>query len=266
VWLLWLEATGGGPALGALEGQRFSAVAWPSVQCWRVVRAQFARVLIPLPIGKGAAPHSAWSECVPAWELLVKSMIRAAERRTLFTIGHSNRSAADLIAILHSFGVARVVDVRSIPRSATHPQFESVALESALRRAQIAYTHLSALGGRRPKSKLVAATVNAGWRVSAFHNYADYAQSQPFQVGLGELLKLASREACAILCAEVLWWRCHRRIVTDYVLAQGVPVRHLFTESKSEDASLTPFAVIDHKDRCISYPATEASQPVSLRR
>lgn len=190
-------------------------------------------------------------------------MARPAERQALFTIGHSTRSAPELIAILQGFEVTRVVDIRSIPRSATHPQFESATLESALRRAQLAYTHLAALGGRRPKSKLVADAVNAGWRVRAFHNYADYAQSQAFQVGLRELLKMASREACAILCAEVLWWRCHRRIVTDYVLAHGVPVTHLFNASKSEAASLTPFAVIDDGGRCISYPATEALRPAS---
>lgn len=189
-------------------------------------------------------------------------MSRTAEHRGLFTIGHSTRSAAEFIATLQTVGVTRLVDIRSIPGSAAHPQFGSAALESSLQRAQIGYTHLAALGGRRPKSKLVPESVNAGWRVRAFHNYADYAQSQPFQEGLRELLELASREPCAIMCAEAVWWRCHRRIVTDYVLLRGVPVTHLFSETKSEAATLTPFAVINGP-RCISYPAieTQAREP-----
>ena len=181
-------------------------------------------------------------------------MPRAAERPRIFTIGHSTRSASEFIAILTRFAIARVVDIRSIPGSATHPQFKLETLESTLHEAGIAYTHLAALGGRRPKSRAVDERLNAGWRVQAFHNYADYAQGDVFGEGLQQLLELARQESCAIMCAEVLWWRCHRRIVSDYLLAREVPVAHLFSETKSEPASLTPFAVIGVGQR-VSYPA-----------
>jgi uncharacterized protein (DUF488 family) len=182
-------------------------------------------------------------------------MARAAERPRIFTIGHSTRSASEFIAILTRFAIARVVDIRSIPGSAAHPQFKLETLESALRQAGIAYTHLALLGGRRPKSRLVDEQVNAGWQVRAFHNYADYAQGDDFQDGLRQLLELARHDSCAIMCAEVLWWRCHRRIVTDYLLAREIAVTHLFSETKSEPASLTPFAVIGVGKR-VSYPAS----------
>ena len=96
-------------------------------------------------------------------------------------------------------------------------------------------------------------SVNAGWERRPFHNYADYAETAPFREGLRGLLEMVSRETCAIMCAEALWWRCHRRIVTDHVLAHGVPVVHLLTREKSEPASLTPFAVIGARGR-VSYP------------
>ncbi|MEP7049515.1 MAG: DUF488 domain-containing protein [Pseudomonadota bacterium] len=172
---------------------------------------------------------------------------------TLFTIGHSTHSSAEFIDILGAFSVTHLIDIRSIPRSRTNPQFNVDSLPVALRDARIAYTYLSALGGRRPKRKAVDESANAGWQVRAFHNYADYAQTAPFQEALRELLEMAARETCAIMCAEAVWWRCHRRIVTDHVLAHGVSVSHVFSRTKSEQASLTRFAVVE-LDGQISYP------------
>lgn len=174
--------------------------------------------------------------------------------RTLYTIGHSTRTADELIDVLRAFEVTRLVDIRSIPRSRTNPQFGLEVLPATLKRAGIAYTHLLSLGGRRPKSKVVDEATNAGWEVRAFHNYADYALTAPFREGLRELLKLAAGETCAIMCAEAVWWRCHRRIVADHLLARRVPVVHLFTRQKSEPASLTPFAVVTGRTK-VSYPA-----------
>jgi uncharacterized protein (DUF488 family) len=174
--------------------------------------------------------------------------------RTLYTIGHSTRSLDELIGILGGWGITRLVDIRSIPRSRTNPQFNIDVLPDALGAARISYAQLAALGGRRGKSKSVGERVNAGWQVQAFRNYADYAETAAFRAGLRELLDMASDETCAIMCAEAVWWRCHRRIVTDHVLAHGVPVVHLFSREKGEPASLTPFARVD-ANLDVSYPA-----------
>jgi hypothetical protein len=125
--------------------------------------------------------------------------------------------------------------------------------------AEIAYIHLASLGGRRTKSQRVEDCANAGWERRPFHNYADYAWTAPFREGLRELLGMASRETCAIMCAEAVWWRCHRRIVADHVLAHGVPVVHVFSRAKSEPASLTPFAVVG-AGGLVSYPARTPGQ------
>jgi uncharacterized protein (DUF488 family) len=173
--------------------------------------------------------------------------------RALYTIGHSTRGADELIETLRAFGVTRLVDIRSIPRSRTNPQFGLQVLPKTLLTAGIAYTHLISLGGRRPKSRLVQEQTNAGWQKRPFHNYADYAMTPPFREGLRELLKLAAHETCAIMCAEAVWWRCHRRIVSDHLLARRVPVIHIFTRQKSEPAALTPFAVVAGRTK-VSYP------------
>jgi hypothetical protein len=187
-------------------------------------------------------------------------MRRGASRRTLYTIGHSTRPTEELIDILHAFRVTRLVDIRSIPRSRTNPQFNVDVLPDTLLEAGITYVHLAALGGRRAAEKGVTTGANAGWELAAFRNYADYAGTAPFREGLRKLLDMASRETCAIMCAEAVWWRCHRRIVTDHVLAHGVPVVHLFTQTKGEPASLTPFAVIRTR-ASVYYPAPTPTAP-----
>jgi hypothetical protein len=177
-----------------------------------------------------------------------------AEGRTLYTIGHSTRPVAEMIAIFHAWEITRVVDIRAIPRSRTNPQFNLDVLPETLGAARIKYVHLAALGGRRRKSDSERESVNAGWEHRSFQNYADYAQTAPFRDGLRELLEMAATETCAIMCAEAVWWRCHRRIVTDHVLAHGVPVVHLFSIEKGEPASLTPFAELGARFS-VSYPA-----------
>lgn len=183
---------------------------------------------------------------------------RPPDRRTLYTIGHSTRTTGELIDILHAFEVTRLVDIRSIPRSRTNPQFNLDVLPDTLRSAKIAYVHLAELGGLRAKSRRVDTGANASWELAAFRNYADYAETATFRHGLRELLEMAASETCAIMCAEAVWWRCHRRIVADHVLAHGVPVVHLFTRTKGEPASLTPFAVLGAGAR-VSYPSTSGS-------
>ena len=188
---------------------------------------------------------------VPEWGRILQSQ---SAPPTVYTIGHSTRPAAELLDILRAFSVQCLVDIRSIPRSRAHPQFNFDVMPEALKQVGMTYVHLAALGGRRPKSKGFNEAVNGGWKSRPFHNFADYAATEPFREGLENLLQRATRETCAIMCAEALWWRCHRRIVTDHVLARGVPVVHLFTRTKANLASLTPFAVLGVDD-CLSYPA-----------
>jgi uncharacterized protein (DUF488 family) len=162
---------------------------------------------------------------------------------TIFTIGHSTHPIGEFIGLLQAAGVGRIVDVRSIPRSRTNPQFNSDALRESLVAAGIGYSHLLALGGRRGRPRDAAPSPNQLWRNQAFRNYADYAMSEPFHAGLEELESLAaSGERCAIMCAEAVWWRCHRRIVSDYLLADGVAVVHIMGPGKLEPATLTPGA------------------------
>jgi uncharacterized protein (DUF488 family) len=167
----------------------------------------------------------------------------------LYTIGHSNRSAREIVEALASFGVTRLLDVRRFPASRSQPQFNGPAFAKVLRRAGISYLHMEELGGRRSKSRRAAERRNAGWEHQAFHNYADYAETPPFQRALKELLAMARQETCAILCAEALWWRCHRRIIADYVMARGVEVVHIFPDGKGQPAFMTPFAVVRDKGR-----------------
>ena len=161
---------------------------------------------------------------------------------TVFTIGHSTRSVAELVGMLHEAGVDLLVDVRSVPRSRTNPQFNTDTLPHELADAGIGYRHIRALGGLRHHPKGSPASPNTLWRNGAFRNYADYAMTEPFREGLAELRALADERRCAIMCAEAVWWRCHRRLVADYLLAEGIPVAHIMGPGKIEPARLTPGA------------------------
>ena len=178
----------------------------------------------------------------------------------LYTIGHSNRTYAELVAALAAWDVETLVDIRHFTRARANPQFNASVLARRLPRDGIAYVTMSDLGGRRGKSKLVDPTRNAGWQNAAFKNYADYAETPEFQTALTTLLRRAARSRCAIMCAEVLWWRCHRRIVTDYALTRGFAVFHIFTATKLERAKRTPFARLDRRTRTLRYPAATGAR------
>jgi hypothetical protein len=175
---------------------------------------------------------------------------------TFFTIGHSTRSIAEFAGLLGESGVNLVIDVRSIPRSRTNPQFNQDSLPNALLGWQIAYHHIAELGGRRGKSHSATASPNGYWRVRSFANYADYALTAPFAAGLAQLREHGQRQRCAIMCAEAVWWRCHRRIIADYLLAAGEQVKHILGASHVEEASLTPGAVV-RSDATVIYPAQD---------
>lgn len=155
------------------------------------------------------------------------------------TIGHSNRSAEDVIDMLREAKVRLLVDVRAFPRSRSNPAFNVETFPDELSLHQIDYSHMPALGGRRPKQKEVDENTNAYWRVRGFHNYADYALSAEFQGAFRELEKLGEDRRIAMMCSEAVWWRCHRRIITDYLLAAGHPVMHLMGPGNMREAQIT---------------------------
>jgi uncharacterized protein (DUF488 family) len=177
----------------------------------------------------------------------------------LFTIGHSTRTVAELVALLRPVGVTLLVDVRSIPRSRHTPQFNRDTLPALLAVEGIGYRHASALGGRRHHRKGAPPSRNGYWRVAAFRAYADYAETAAFCVGLDELCAVARIDRCAIMCAEAVWWRCHRRIITDYLLAGGWQVRHILALGQVVPATVTPGARV-MPDGTLSYPATENAE------
>ena len=178
---------------------------------------------------------------------------------TFFTIGHSTRSIGEFIELLAASEIGLVVDVRTVPRSRTNPQYNREALPASLSASQIAYEHIAELGGLRPRSRDIAPSINGFWKNQSFHNYADYAMSSGFQSGLARMRELGSARHCAVMCAEAVWWRCHRRIITDYLLAGGEQVFHIFGPGKIVRATLTKVAR-PQADGTLTYPPPEATE------
>ena len=141
-----------------------------------------------------------------------------------------------------------------MPRSRTNPQFNDESLPETLARRQIGYERIAELGGLRGKARSAEPSPNAYWRVRGFRNYADYALTKPFAAGLERLRVLGGQNRCAIMCAEAVWWRCHRRIITDYLLSEGERVMHILGTAHVDEASLTPGAIVCGNGRII-YPA-----------
>jgi uncharacterized protein (DUF488 family) len=159
-----------------------------------------------------------------------------------FTIGHSTRSLEDFVELLRQADIRHVADVRTVPRSRTNPQYNSDVLPGALAALPIGYTHMAALGGLRGRMAGIAPAVNAFWVNQSFHNYPDYAMSEAFGRGLAALQELGHAQRCAVMCAEALWWRCHRRIIADYLMAAGETVFHILGPGDIVQAQLTPAA------------------------
>jgi len=170
-----------------------------------------------------------------------------------FTIGHSTRPIEEFLALLAAAEVKLVVDVRTVPRSRTNPQFNRDALPASLASQGVGYQHFAALGGLRGKQAGVSPEVNAFWENASFHNYADYAMSEEFRFSLTKLRELGHKTRLSVMCAESLWWRCHRRIITDYLIAAGEEVFHILAPGHVEEAHLTPAARIE-PDRILTYP------------
>jgi uncharacterized protein (DUF488 family) len=175
-------------------------------------------------------------------------------RAPYFTIGHSNRTTAEFIALLKSSGIETVVDVRTLPGSRSNPQFNDDALAASLAQAGLRYERVGALGGLRRKSRDVAPEVNGFWDNRSFHNYADYALGPEFAAGLATLRDLAHNSVCAVMCSEAVWWRCHRRIIADHLIAAGEEVLHVLGPGRMEPARLTEGARVLADGR-VTYPA-----------
>jgi uncharacterized protein (DUF488 family) len=171
-----------------------------------------------------------------------------------FTIGHSNRSLEEFAELLTGADIGLVADIRKVPMSRANPQFNMDTLPDALAAVQISYKHIAALGGLRGKARSLPPDVNGFWTNESFHNYADYALSEPFHVGLEHLLDEGRKRRCAIMCSEAVWWHCHRRIVADYLIACGETVFHIMGQGRLEPARLTPGAVIQSGGMVV-YPA-----------
>lgn len=170
------------------------------------------------------------------------------------TIGHSNRSLDEFLDMLREARVDLLIDVRTFPRSRSNPVFNIDRLPVDLAQVQIGYRHCPALGGRRSKQSGVDEQLNAMWRVQSFHNYADYALSDQFGAAFDELVSLGQNQRLALMCAEAVWWRCHRRIITDYLLLNGHAVDHLMVPGHIDHATPTPGAQrADHGK--VLYPA-----------
>jgi len=180
-------------------------------------------------------------------------LLRVTEQAltTLYSIGHSNRSLAEFMGLLKKNGIEVLADIRAFTRSRANPQFNADTLAPALAENGIVYEHVAALGGRR--SSKLKDSPNGLWEHPAFRSYADYALTGAFETGIARLLEIAKQKRAAMMCAEAVWWRCHRRIVSDYLLARGHAVLHIVSDAEPKSATLTPGAEL-RDDSKLVYP------------
>ena len=161
-----------------------------------------------------------------------------AKQQAVWTVGHSTRDLNGFLELLTENGIEVLVDVRRFPGSRRHPQFGKDALRDSLSSTGIEYVHLEELGGHRkprPDSR------NTAWRNDSFRGYADYMETEEFRIGIGRLLELATSKPTAVMCAEAVWWRCHRGLIADYLKSQGVLVWHIMGRGKCE---LHPYTTV----------------------
>jgi uncharacterized protein (DUF488 family) len=178
-----------------------------------------------------------------------------------YTIGHSTRTLEEFVGLLQVATVGLVVDIRTVPKSRTNPQYNENTLPGSLAAFQVAYERIAELGGLRGKARSVPPDTNGFWENQSFHNYADYALSDSFRLGLDRLIALGRERRCAVMCSEAVWWRCHRRIVADHLIARGESVFHLMGQDRIEAAHLTDGAHILPAGR-VEYPRPAPPKPV----
>ena len=160
---------------------------------------------------------------------------------TVWTVGHSTRSGEEFAQILKAHGIQVLVDVRSFPGSRRYPQFNRATLAESLQEVGIEYKHEPRLGGRRTPRK---DSHNTAWKNASFRAYADHMESEEFRNGVKDLLELAKTARVAVMCAESLWWRCHRSLIADYLKAEDHSVIHILSENKTEEHPFTSAARI----------------------
>jgi len=170
----------------------------------------------------------------------------------VLTIGHSTRSIESFVEMLRAYGVKRLVDVRTIPRSRTNPQFNRESLAQSLAEAGIGYTHVAELGGLRHARK---DSLNTGWRNASFRGYADYMQTPEFKAAIKDLVEGAKREQITIMCAEAVPWRCHRSLIGDALKARGIAVEDIMSATRAQPHEITSFAKV--KGTQVTYPAAD---------
>lgn len=175
--------------------------------------------------------------------------VMANDKLTIYTIGHSTHELEEFIALLKSYKISLLADIRTMPGSRRVPQFNRENLQPALEKEGIQYLHIKKLGGLRHTTK---ESVNTGWRNKSFRGFADYMQTAEFEEGLQELIVLAQKQVTALMCAEAVPWRCHRSLVGDALLVRGFEVKDIFSEKKEAEHKLTSFAEVDGKK--IIYP------------
>jgi uncharacterized protein (DUF488 family) len=174
---------------------------------------------------------------------------------TVSTIGHSNRSIEEFIALLKQNGIACLLDIRTVPKSRHNPQFGQDQLPRSLLDAGIEYRYFAGLGGlRHPRPD----SPNGGWRNTSFRGYADYMQTEAFAENVDAVIALAQDRRCALMCAEAVPWRCHRSLVADALLVRGIAVEEIIGPQKPTAHKLTPFARVEGTR--ITYPPESARQ------
>lgn len=179
----------------------------------------------------------------------------------IYTVGHSTRSLDELIALLRSFDVSILADIRTVPRSRHNPQFNADTLAAALRRRGLRYVHLARLGGLRRARR---DSPNTGWRNTSFRGFADYMQTPDFESGLEELRALAAGGTVAVMCAEAVPWRCHRSLVADALTARGATVEHVSGPSRASPHRMTPFAEV--RGGRVTYPGDDPGDDAPSER
>lgn len=168
---------------------------------------------------------------------------------SVWTLGHSTRPLEELVALLASFEIGVLADIRTVPRSRKNPQFNTEALPRSLASFSVEYAHLGRLGGLRHARK---DSKNTGWRNENFRGYADYLLTPDFELGLAELHSLSERGRVAMMCAEAVPWRCHRSLVADVLTVRGAEVQHIMAPAKANLHVLTSFARVDGER--VTYP------------
>jgi uncharacterized protein (DUF488 family) len=160
---------------------------------------------------------------------------------TVWTVGHSTRSIEEFLSLLTSFQIQVLIDVRTFPGSRRYPQFNKERLNASLADAGIDYLHFPDLGGRR---RAKPDSLNMAWRNESFRGYADYMETEAFRAAIDRLVEVARKRHCVVMCAEALWWRCHRSLISDYLKVRDANIVHITGAGKSEGHPFTSAARI----------------------